>query len=603
MRALPISGCFLFLLITSFFTIACAQIQHIQEVKEQQHIAANTYLLNNETNLIPLKQLDERKIASLSINFKASASFDGMLSKYAHITRFNSNTGDLDLSQLDEQLKFYNTLVISMNAEAPLSKAVMELIEYERLSKDVILHITGDIQKLTAIDTLACPLIWSSETTEDAAQFAAQIIFGGMPASGKLARNISPRYPTGSGFITQKIRLGYVSPEAVGISSKNLYKPIDRIVQEAISAKASPSAVVLVVKNGQVIFEKAYGHHTYQNARSTETDDIFDLASITKISATTLAVMRLEEEGLIDLNKTMGHYLLQAKNSNKNQTLLKDVMLHQAGFIPFIPFYRDLAPSDLRRDSSATYADKVADACYIRTGYYQEVMWPTMLQSKINPPGKYVYSDISMYVMKEVVEQQSQTPIQDYVQQQFYQPLGMYHTGFLPRLRFPKDKIVPTEDDATFRKTLLQGFVHDQGAAMASGIAGHAGNFSTANDLAIYGQLLLNEGLYGDKRYFKAETVRRYTSKQAAASRRGLGFDRWDPDTSKEYPSKLASPATYGHTGYTGTCIWIDPEQELTYIFLSNRVHPKVSNKLAELNIRSRIQDAIYTAIGKGLDE
>lgn len=173
----------------------------------------------------------------------------------------------------------------------------------------------------------------------------------------------------------------------------------------------------------------------------------------------------------------------------------------------------------------------------------------------------------------------------------------MQTAGYLPRERFPKRRIVPTEDDQTFRKTLLQGYVHDQGAAMAGGIAGHAGLFATANDLAIYGQLLLNRGEYGGDRYFKPETVDLFTSKQSATSRRGLGFDRADPDTSKAYPSKLASPATFGHTGYTGTCIWVDPEEQLIYIFLSNRVHPVVSTKLYELNVRSRIQDTLYEAI------
>src|SRR5690606_36215284 len=175
---------------------------------------------------------------------------------------------------------------------------------------------------------------------------------------------------------------------------------------------------------------------------------------------------------------------------------LREVMLHEAGFIPYIPFYRDLKKGDLRTDSSATHSVKVADSAYIKTDYYENVMWPVMLSSKLNARGKYVYSDISMYVIKEVAEHQTGIPIQDYVQHEFYRPLGMQTAGYLPRQRFPKERIVPTENDKTFRKTLLQGYVHDQGAAMAGGIAGHAGLFATANDLAIYGQLLLNRGEY-----------------------------------------------------------------------------------------------------------
>lgn len=222
-----------------------------------------------------------------------------------------------------------------------------------------------------------------------------------------------------------------------------------------------------------------------------------------------------------------------------------------------------------------------------------------MINSSLANRGKYVYSDLSMYFMKEMVERQSETPLEKYVMDEFYKPLGMSRAGFNPRLRFSKEEIIPTEDDRVFRKTLLEGYVHDQGAAMVGGVSGHAGLFANSNDLAILFQMLLNRGEYGGKRYFNAETVDMFTVKQSAVSRRGLGFDRWDPESVKGYPSRLASEETYGHTGYTGTCVWVDPKYNLVYIFLSNRVHPGVSTKLIDLNIRGRIQDVIYEAIRK----
>ena len=400
---------------------------------------------------------------------------------------------------------------------------------------------------------------------------------------------------------SENTHLNYIEPETFGINGKVLTAKIDAIAEEAIKAQATPGAVVLVVKDNHVIFEKAYGYHTYENKIPTKVDDIFDLASISKIAATTLAVMRLTEEGKINLNETMGYYLKDAKASNKADIRLRDVMLHQAGFIPFIPFYRALTPADRSSDSTAAFPTKVADGYYLRKDYFDEVMWPEMLHSRLNPTGNYVYSDISMYVMQKVIEQQTKTPLDQYVKEQFYDKLGMNATAYNPWKSFPSDRIIPTErDDKNFRDTLLRGFVHDQGAAMANGVAGHAGLFSTAQDLAIYGQLLLNRGSYGGVRVFKPETVDLFTSNQAENSRRGLGFDRFDPDRSKEYPSRLATEATFGHTGYTGTCIWIDPENQLVYIFLSNRVHPKVSTKLSDLNIRSRIMDAIYEGINDG---
>lgn len=222
-----------------------------------------------------------------------------------------------------------------------------------------------------------------------------------------------------------------------------------------------------------------------------------------------------------------------------------------------------------------------------------------MLNSGLANRGKYVYSDLSMYFMKEIVERQSGEHLENYVQNQFYKPLGMTRAGFNPRRRFPKDQIIPTEDDQPFRKTLLEGYVHDQGAAMVGGVSGHAGLFSSANDLAILYQMILNRGVYGGMQYFKPGTVDMFTAKQSDVSRRGLGFDRWDPESTSGYPSKLASPQTYGHTGYTGTCVWVDPKYNLIYIFLSNRVNPTVSTKLSDLNIRGRIQDVIYEAIIK----
>jgi len=226
-----------------------------------------------------------------------------------------------------------------------------------------------------------------------------------------------------------------------------------------------------------------------------------------------------------------------------------------------------------------------------------------MLNAPIRTRGKYVYSDISMYVMKDIVERQSGMPLNDYAWVNFYKPLGMQTAGFLPRNRFSQEKIIPTEQDTYFRKTLLVGYVHDQGAALAGGVSGHAGLFASANDVGILYQMLLNKGTYGGQEYFKPATVAMFTSKQSNVSRRGLGFDRWEPDLSKHYPSELASDQTYGHTGYTGTCVWVDPSRGLVYVFLSNRVNPSVTDKLSTMKIRGRIQDVVNKAIDKGLKD
>ncbi len=563
-----------------------------------QQSSNNIVLLNNHQQLLPLNSLDERSIALVSQR-DALQPLHERLERYAGLTAFRFPGNADGFHRLDESLKLFNTIIFTLTAGDTRNASVLNFINHQAIGKDVIVVLIGEGRFLQVFDQAQFPIVWTPDNDTEALQNAGMSVFGGIACHGVLPQTFSLRYTKGSGFATAQSRLMYAPQRTTGFDHALFADSVDAIMAHGIREEAFPGGVVMVVKDGNVIFEKAYGHHTYAKQRPTVLGDIFDLASITKIAATTPVIMKLTEEKLINLDSTMGHYLWQAAASNKAGTVLRDVMLHEAGFIPFIPFYRDLKPDDMSRDSSAAYSVKVADNAYIRTGYYEEVMWPIMLNSQLNPTGKYVYSDISMYVMKEVAEHQTGIPIQQMVQDYFYKPLGMRTAGFNPRERFEKSRIIPTEDDQVFRKTLLEGYVHDQGAAMAGGIAGHAGLFSSANDLAIYGQMLLNRGEYGGERYLKGSTVDQFTAKQSENSRRGLGFDRKDPNPGQSYPSAWTSDFTFGHTGYTGTSMWVDPEQRLIYIFLSNRVHPQVSNKLSSLAIRMRIFDSIYQALGQ----
>jgi CubicO group peptidase (beta-lactamase class C family) len=306
--------------------------------------------------------------------------------------------------------------------------------------------------------------------------------------------------------------------------------------------------------------------------------------------------MKLYEQNKLHLDKTVGDYIPNARKSNKEDIKIRELLAHQSG-VTAVSFYLKLKPEDHSSDSSKAYPVKVADGYYFKPGYFRQMFWPAFLKAPLKNRGSYLYTDMNMYVMKEIVEWQSGKPIHEYTQEQFYKPLGMYTAGYLPRDRFEKEQIVPTEEEGNFRKSLLHGYVHDPGASLMGGVSGHAGLFSSANDLGILYQMLLNKGVYGGERYLKPETVKLFTSQQSAVSRRALGFDMQNPDTTKAYPSKLTSPGTYGHTGFTGICVWADPKHNLIYIFLSNRVHPKITDKLYELNIRSRIQDVIYQAL------
>ena len=549
-------------------------------------------LLLNQEGIIPLKKLDDYKIVIAS---PSSDKFTDFIAQAGRYTEFETK----GVEKLDESIKYANTVIIPLRDADITDQLVYQLVQARKNNKKIILAVFGSGSGLSKLNNITLPVLFNTNTDSQAQKNAAMTIFGGMSSTAKLDKTYSFYFQKGAGFNTNQTRLQYTDGQSSPLNLNKLTKKIDEIAAEAITKQATPGAVVMIIKDGQVIFEKGYGYHTYDKKTPTTIGNIFDLASVSKIAGTTPVIMRLTEQHVINLDSTIGDYLYQAQATNKKNISLRSVMLHEAGFTPFIPFYRNLKPGDLERRFSASHQVKVADSCYLLNNYYRDVMLPEMLNSPVKPVGNYVYSDISMYVMKEVAEHQTGVPMQDYVQKNFYKPLGMKTAGYLPRDRFAKESIIPTENDTSFRKVLLQGYVHDQGAAMAGGVAGHAGLFATANDLAIYGQLLLNRGEYGGNRYFTGETVDLFTSKQSATSRRGLGFDRWDPNPKNEYPSKLANSSVYGHTGYTGTCIWIDPSNQLIYIFLSNRVHPQVSSKLLDLNIRSRIQDAIYETLNE----
>lgn len=580
--------------------MACAQEHTANEKKLAiaNAIANTTVLLNNQDGIIPLKSLEKKNIASVSLSFAYSTVFDSLANKYDKITSFSADSykDSVNLNDLEDDLKYFNTILVTIDDQNVNKAKYINFINSISKNKQIIISFFGNGPGLKSFDLLKSPIVWVGQNNADAAAIVPQYIFGGIAASNKLTTAYSARYAMGSGFTTTATRLKYTVPEDAGLNSNNL-KEIDAIAAEAIAQKATPGLVVLVAKDGKVIFNKAYGTHTYDTNVPDKVTDIFDVASVTKVTATTPAVMRLFEEGKLKLDTNIGAYIPKARTTPMNNIQVREVMLHQAGFIPYIPFHDYVKTGDYSRDSSAAYPTKVADNYYIKKGFFKDFMWPKMLNSPIRTRGKYVYSDISMYVMKDIVEHISEEPLNQYTYENFYKPLGMQTAGFLPRNRFKPEQIIPTEMDTYFRKTLLVGYVHDQGAALAGGVSGHAGLFSSANDLAIIYQMLLNRGTYGGVEYFKNSTVDMFTSKQSNVSRRGLGFDRWDPDSTKHYPSDLASPQTYGHTGYTGTCVWVDPSRGLVYVFLSNRVNPTVTDKLSNLKIRGRIQDVVNKAI------
>lgn len=440
---------------------------------------------------------------------------------------------------------------------------------------------------------------------------AVDILQGKTMPLGRLPVTVCEEFKFGSG-----IALDYSLPRVNTDLSKQLSSAgiIDSLATDAIAQHATPGCVVLVAKDGNIVFQKAYGYSTYDSTERVDTTSIYDMASCTKIFATNVSVMKLMGEGRLDINKTLGDYLPWVRGSNKANLVLRDILLHQAGLKSFIPFYSETI--DKTRGGLPLYTIysekpvhshslRVAENMFMRNDWV-DTIYSRILSSELGAPGKYIYSDNDFIFLGKVIEAITGTTLDQYVQQEFYQKLKMNSSGFKPRERFVLSEMQPTENEVFFRTQLLRGDVHDPGAAMFGGVAGHAGLFSTASDLAIMAQMLLDHGSYKGTSLLKPEVIDLFTGYHSDISRRGYGFDKPEKDnaTRKEpYPCLSASPLTYGHTGFTGTCIWIDPKYNLVYIFLSNRVNPfgGANNKLSKMNVRTNIQESIYQAINTGV--
>ncbi len=644
------------------FAKAWAGLNHYQPVKIQslyedlnspvfhvlrRNLIANTVtVVKNNNQILPLFRLENYSIASVSIGNGRPDPFAVTLRKYSGVDTFfiSKDAGKNEFDLLKSRLSSYNILIVSLQETSQwparkygLSQNSLDFLANLDFAGYSILTIFGNPYSLSLFDNFNAldAVIVSYEDTPDVKEITAQTIFGANPASGKLAFSALPFFKAGEGFALESLqRLSYGIPEEAGMDSKILEK-IDTLVNEAITGKATPGCQILVARHGKVVYNKSFGYQTYRNTQKISNEDIYDIASLTKITATVPSMMVLYDQGKFNINKTLGDYLPYLDTCNKGSLKVLDVLTHQAGLQPWIPFYykvietldtseslfsskySDIYSVRLTKNSyanrnivlkdslfSAVYSTEfpvsVAKDLYLRADYFDTVN-NSIINSNLAEKKEYKYSDLGYYFFQQIVENLTGEKIYPHVYESFYSKLGTTTLGYLPLNRFPSDRIVPTENDILFRKQLLRGYVHDPGAAMLGGIAGHAGVFSSANDLAKMMQMYLNGGVYGGRMFISDTTLLRFTScyNCVNGNRRGLGFDKPELDPKKPGPAcKFASPNSYGHSGFTGTLVWIDPDYDLIYIFLSNRIHPDQYNqKLIETDVRTRIQEVVYYSI------
>ena len=605
-------------------------------------------LLRNQSRLLPLQRLDTLRIATLVLGGSArdTTDFQRAVADYAPTAHFHAPAAPTldELTGLREALKPYNTVLVSLQNLGRLPATSFGITPETNLllrelvgqRQTVVLSVFGSAYAVAKVRDLdrAQAVVLAYQESPNAQSLAAQAIFGGIAATGRLPVTVSDKFPRGFGLrSTGNQRLRYANPEDVGLDGR-LEAQVDSLVGRALAAQAFPGAQVVIARRGTVVLRKSYGNQTYAGFGSEERGtqkrkrnkpvaplpaagslstprpvrdgDLYDLASLTKLLASAPALLRLQDQGKFSPDSTMGNYFPFLRGTNKAGLKMRDVLAHQARLKAWIPFWKELTnkkgrlrPRYFRPDSSARFPLLAANGLWARktlpARIYQEIG-----ASPLNEKPGYVYSDLSFILYPELVKARTGLAFDAFLAREVYRPLGATTLGFRPTHRFPLARIVPSEVDSAFRGQLLHGTVDDEGAALLGGLSGHAGLFGNANDVAKLVQTYAWGGRYGGQQLFNPQVLADWTRCQFCPdNRRALAFDRPAANpTINSAPN--ASPASYGHTGFTGTYFWVEPKEELVVVLLTNRVHPsRKNNKITELGVRSALLQVAIEAVRK----
>lgn len=562
-------------------------------VKEQllaiNDAAAAMTLLNNK--LLPLRAGGSYKVVSLEN--QAFPSFMSSAARFAelHDVKWVGRAAPKELpAAAGEQLIF----VVKSSQDGPDSINWWPLCQRLARKFQLLIVYFGPAEALANIDA-SVSVLHIPVHNEWAEDLAAQALFGAAEVSGQLAQNINALFFAGAGDFLPQIRLGYAPPESVGIDRHEL-QDLDRIMAEAIRARAVPGAQILIAKRGRIVFEKAYGHHTYAQEQPVLTTDLYDLASLTKAIGTMPAFMQLYEEGQLRLSDRVGRFLGQYSRSSIRRISLHQLLAHQSGLPALLPvrFFTN-KKSPLRPEQDDRYRVALGPSHFLDASVRNDFL-AKIIQTPVARIPRRKYSDINFVLLQQVLESLSQMPLDSLLRERFYDPMGLRRLGYRPNFHWLPDEIIPTVIDNKWRGELVQGIPHDEGAVLLGGVGGHAGLFGHAADVAAIFQMYLNGGHYNGHTFFSPETVERFI-KPNGFNTRATGFERLAPI----YPDLIAagaSNATFGHTGFTGVCAWADPEHELIFVFLSNRIYPNPNSKnFYKLRLRRRLHKVVYNAL------
>ena len=567
----------------------------------------NVVVIKNDDNLIPLKRLDTLKIASLDLSNNLSYEFEKTLDKYTKGTHYHFNTFSSKriMKVMIKELQPYNLILINTDT---IHENMANFIKSIGENKKAILNYNGseDFLFYELIEPEIQSFLYSFSKQKKDLSVSCQIILGGYPSFNKLEKDINNQLTIGKGIEINKIRMSYGNNLDLNINDSILQK-IDSIVLNAIHEKAMPGCQVLAAKDGHVFYQKSFGNHTYDSiSKKVSNDDIYDLASITKIASSALILMQLESKNKFSVDSNLGHYLPILLDSSEYKNLnLKDILTHQSGLASWIPFFfktlNDGMPSYelYSKLPSSIHQSRVAENLYILSSY-RDTIFERILSTNLKKRKKYKYSDLGYYFINEIIKQITNLEQDKYVEN-IYLKMGLSNIGYHPRGKWDINRIPPTENDTLFRHQLVHADVHDQGAALLGGVGGHAGLFANSNDLAVIMQMYLNNGIYGGDTIVNQDILNKYTSSpfyQSNDNRRGIAFDKPVRDGAGGPTCfECASYSSFGHSGFTGNLTWADPESGILYVFLSNRVYPDAENhKLIKMNVRTEIMKIISTA-------
>ncbi|PKH51010.1 beta-N-acetylglucosaminidase [Tenacibaculum sp. Bg11-29] len=582
------------------------------EVLHRKLIKNSITVVKNKGSVLPIKDLKDKKIAYVSLGSSKGKEFLTMLRNYKKIDVIS----DKHLSVLTQKLKKYDLVIIGFHKSNKhpwkgykfSNKDLVWLQEIAR-TKKVILDVFASpysLLKLKSFENIEGVVV-SYQNSKLSQELSAQALFGAFDLKGKLPVSINNEFKEGEGLLVKGLHVfEYTIPEEAGISSEKL-SIINKRIDTILKQKMTPGGQILVARNGKVFINKSFGYHTHLKKRKVKKTDIYDLASLTKILASLPMIMKAEEDRKISLFSSLGDVLPRFYKSNKDTLILKEILSHTARLPSWIPFYMNTRDEETGKNSikyyrkkrTKKYNIKVAKNLYLSKDY-RDTIYKHIVEIDQRKRVGYKYSDLGYYIFKEILEKKYKTPLNRLVDEEFYKSLGADRMTYLPLKKFDRSEIVPTERDNYYRNQLVHGYVHDMGAAMLGGVGGHAGLFANANDVAKIMQMYLQKGEYGGKKYLNPETLdkfnHRYYKKRRV--RRGLGFDKPQLNPKVKATCGCVSDESFGHSGFTGTYTWADPESGILYVFLSNRVYPTMRNRgLVKSNMRTKIQKDIQNAI------